>query len=30
MSCVFCAIADGDLPAHTIHADENFLVLLDI
>ncbi len=30
MSCVFCAIVDGDLPAHTIHEDEHFLVLLDI
>ncbi|MEK1904842.1 MAG: HIT family protein [Pseudomonas sp.] len=30
MSCVFCAIADGHLPAHTIHEDEHFLVLLDI
>lgn len=30
MSCVFCAIADGDLPAHIIHEDEQFLVLLDI
>lgn len=30
MSCVFCAIADGHLPAHVIHEDEHFLVLLDI
>ena len=30
MSCVFCAIADGQLPAHIIHEDEHFLVLLDI
>lgn len=30
MSCVFCAIVDGDLAAHTIHQDEHFLVLLDI
>lgn len=30
MSCVFCAIADGQLPAHIIHQDEHFLVLLDI
>ncbi|WP_220815591.1 HIT family protein [Pseudomonas paralcaligenes] len=30
MSCVFCAIADGHLPAYVIHEDEHFLVLLDI
>lgn len=30
MSCVFCAIADGELPAHRIHEDKHFLVLLDI
>lgn len=30
MNCVFCAIADGQLPAHIIHEDEHFLVLLDI
>ncbi|MBC9250199.1 HIT family hydrolase [Pseudomonas alcaligenes] len=30
MSCVFCAIADGQLPAHTLHEDEHFIVLLDI
>jgi len=30
MSCVFCAIADGQLPAHIIYQDEHFLVLLDI
>lgn len=29
MSCVFCAIAGGQLPAHIIHEDEHFLVLLD-
>lgn len=30
MNCVFCAIADGQLPAYIIHEDEHFLVLLDI
>lgn len=30
MTCVFCAIADGQLPAHIVHQDEHFLVLLDI
>ncbi|MEO4047350.1 HIT family protein [Pseudomonas sp. CAU 1711] len=30
MDCVFCAIVDGQLPAHIVHEDEYFLVLLDI
>lgn len=30
MDCVFCAIVDGRLPAHIVHEDEHFLVLLDI
>lgn len=30
MDCVFCAITEGRLPAHLIHQDEHFLVLLDI
>ena len=30
MTCVFCAIADGQLPAHILYQDEHFLVLLDI
>jgi len=30
MDCVFCAIAAGRLPAHLLHEDEHFLVLLDI
>ena len=30
MSCVFCAIVDGQLPAQVIHEDEHFVVLLDI
>ena len=30
MQCVFCAIADGQLPAQRIYEDEHFIVLLDI
>lgn len=30
MDCVFCAIAEGRLPAQLIHQDEYFLVLMDI
>lgn len=30
MDCVFCAIAEGRLPALMIHEDSHFLVLLDI
>lgn len=30
MDCVFCAIAAGRLPAHLLHQDEDFIVLLDI
>lgn len=30
MNCVFCAIVDGQLPAHIVHEDEHFLALLDI
>ncbi|HLD67038.1 MAG TPA: HIT family protein [Pseudomonas sp.] len=30
MDCVFCAIAAGSLPAHLLHEDEHYLVLLDI
>lgn len=30
MTCVFCSIVDGQLPAHVIHEDEHFVVLLDI
>jgi diadenosine tetraphosphate (Ap4A) HIT family hydrolase len=30
MSCVFCAIAAGQQPAHTLYEDRHFLVLLDI
>lgn len=27
--CVFCRIAAGDVPAHLVHADDDFLVFLD-
>lgn len=30
MQCVFCAITEGRAPAHLIHEDSHFLVLLDI
>ena len=30
MTCVFCAIADGQQPAHILYQDDHFLVLLDI
>lgn len=30
MSCVFCAIAAGQMPANVVYQDEQFLVLLDI
>ncbi len=30
MNCPFCAIAAGQLPAHLLHEDEHFLVILDI
>lgn len=30
MDCVFCAIVDGQRPAHLLHEDEHFLMLLDI
>jgi histidine triad (HIT) family protein len=30
MQCVFCAIADNQLPAQRIYEDEHFIVLLDI
>ncbi|EJO93660.1 histidine triad (HIT) protein [Ectopseudomonas mendocina DLHK] len=30
MTCVFCAIAAGQLPAHKLYEDEDFIVLLDI
>jgi diadenosine tetraphosphate (Ap4A) HIT family hydrolase len=30
MSCVFCAITTGKMPAHRLFEDEHFVVLLDI
>ena len=30
MGCVFCAIADGTAPAVSIHADDDYLAILDI
>ncbi|QRY78863.1 HIT family protein [Pseudomonas sp. PDNC002] len=30
MDCVFCAIAAGRVPAHTLYEDDHFIVLLDI
>lgn len=30
MDCVFCAIAAGRVPAHTLYEDDLFIVLLDI
>jgi histidine triad (HIT) family protein len=30
MSCLFCRIAAGDLPAHIIHEDEHTLAFLDL
>ena len=30
MGCVFCAIADGTAPAVRIHADDDYLAILDI
>ncbi|HET6167431.1 MAG TPA: HIT family protein [Marmoricola sp.] len=29
MTCTFCAIAAGDLAAHVVHADEDFVAFLD-
>lgn len=28
--CVFCQIISGDIPAHKVYEDENFLAFLDI
>jgi histidine triad (HIT) family protein len=30
MSCVFCAIAAGEAPAHRIYEDDDYLAILDI
>lgn len=29
-NCIFCKIANGDIPAKTIHEDEEFRVILDL
>lgn len=29
-NCIFCKIANGEIPAATIHEDENFRVILDL
>lgn len=29
-NCVFCKIVKGEIPAHKVYEDENFLVFLDI
>jgi diadenosine tetraphosphate (Ap4A) HIT family hydrolase len=30
MSCVFCAIAAGEAPAHRIYEDDGYLAILDV
>lgn len=29
-NCIFCKIAAGEIPAHKVYEDENFLAFLDI
>lgn len=29
-NCIFCKIANGEIPAATLHEDENFRVILDL
>lgn len=29
-NCIFCKIAKGEIPAHKVYEDENFLAFLDI
>ena len=29
MTCTFCAIAAGDLAAHVVHEDDDFVAFLD-
>ena len=29
-SCIFCKIANGEIPSSTIYEDENFRVILDL
>ena len=28
--CIFCKIANGDIPSATVYEDENFRVILDL
>lgn len=30
LNCIFCKIASGEIPAHKVYEDENFLAFLDI
>ncbi len=30
MECVFCKIAEGEIPAYKVYEDENYLAFLDI
>lgn len=30
MDCIFCKIANGEIPSNTVYEDENFRVILDI
>lgn len=30
MNCIFCKIVSGEIPAHKVYEDENFLAFLDI
>ncbi len=29
-NCIFCKIASGDIPSHTVYEDDDFRVILDI
>ena len=29
-NCIFCKIANGEIPAATLYEDENFRVILDL
>ena len=29
-SCIFCKLANGDIPTNTVYEDENFRVILDL
>ena len=30
MDCIFCKIAEGEIPCHKVYEDENFMAFLDI